>query len=89
VRLSEAHDRLGRPEPGTSPDEEMEAVRAAGLREDQVVLTGAAAAAARGDVERATALLRSLVQADRRWLDTFDRYERLGLLPRGVTARLT
>jgi uncharacterized Ntn-hydrolase superfamily protein len=89
VRLSEAHHRLGRPEPGTSPDEEMEAVRAAGLREDQVVLTGAAAAAARGDVERATALLRSLVQADRRWLDTFDRYERLGLLPRGVTARLT
>jgi uncharacterized Ntn-hydrolase superfamily protein len=89
VRLSEAHRRLGRPAPGVSAEEEMEAGRAAGLREDEVVLTGAAAAAASGDVERATALLRSLVEADARWLEAFERYERLGFLPLGVTARLT
>ena len=89
VRLSEAHRRLGRPAPGAVPEDEMEAVRAAGLREDEVVLTGAAAAAAVGDLERATALLRSLVEADGRWLEAFDRYERLGFLPLGVTARLT
>jgi len=88
VRLSEAHRRLGRPAPGASPEEEMEAAHAAGLREDEVVLTGAAAAAAAGDVERATAMLRSLVETDGRWLDAFERYERLGFLPPGVTARL-
>jgi uncharacterized Ntn-hydrolase superfamily protein len=89
VRVAKAHRRLGRPAPGASPEEEMEAVRAAGLREDEVVLTGAAAAAAGGDVERATAMLRSLVEADGRWLHAFDRYERLGFLPPGTTARLT
>jgi uncharacterized Ntn-hydrolase superfamily protein len=89
VRLSEAHRRIGRPPPGASPDEEMAAVRAAGLREDEVTVTGAAAAAAAGDLERATALLRSLVDANGRWLDAFERYERLGLLPPGTAARLT
>jgi uncharacterized Ntn-hydrolase superfamily protein len=89
VRLSEAHRRIGRPAPGASPDDEMEAARAAGLREDEVVMTGAAAAAAAGDLERATALLRSLVEADGRWLDAFERYERLGFLPPGTEARLT
>jgi uncharacterized Ntn-hydrolase superfamily protein len=89
VRLSEAHARLGRPAPGASAEEEMDAARTAGLREDEVVLTGAAAAAANGDVERATAMLRSLVDADPRWREAFDRYERLGYLPSGTTARLT
>jgi uncharacterized Ntn-hydrolase superfamily protein len=89
VSLTEAHRRLGRPAPGASAEEEMEAARAAGLRDDEVVVTGAAAAAASGDVERATAMLRSLVERDRRWLESFDRYERLGYLPAGVTARLT
>jgi uncharacterized Ntn-hydrolase superfamily protein len=89
VRLSEAHRRLGRPAPGASPDDEMEAARTAGLRADEVLVTGAAAAAAAGDLERATALLRSLVDADGRWLDPFERYERLGFLPRGTTASLT
>jgi uncharacterized Ntn-hydrolase superfamily protein len=88
VRLSDAQRRLGRPAPGASPEDEMEAARAGGLRDDEVVLTGAAAAAAAGDVERATAMLRTLVEADRRWLDAFERYERLGFLPPGVTARL-
>jgi uncharacterized Ntn-hydrolase superfamily protein len=88
VRLC-AHRRIGRADPGVSPEEEMEVARAAGLHEDQVVVTGAAAAAASGDVERAAALLRSLVDADARWLDAFDRYERLGFLPHGVTKRLT
>jgi uncharacterized Ntn-hydrolase superfamily protein len=89
VRLSDAHRRLGKPPPGASAEEEMDAARAAGLREDQVIATGAAAAAAMGDVERAVAMLRSLTEADAHWLDTFERYERLGFLPEGVTAQLT
>jgi uncharacterized Ntn-hydrolase superfamily protein len=89
VLLSEAHSRLGKPPPGASPEDEMDAARAAGLREDEVVLTGAAAAAATGDVERAVAMLRSLTEADPRRLETFDRYERLGYLPEGVTGHLT
>jgi len=88
VRLSEAHRRLGRPAPGALPEDEMEVARGAGLRDDEVVLTGAAAAAANGDVERATAMLRSLVERDHRWLEAFDRYERLGFFPPGVTERL-
>ena len=89
VRLSEAHRRLGRPTPGASADEVMEAARADGLRADEVVMTGAAAAAAAGDLERATALMRSLVEVDGRWLEAFERYERLGFLPPGTAARLT
>jgi hypothetical protein len=89
VGLSDAHRRLGKPQPGATPEEEMELARGAGMRDDQVVATGAAAAAAAGDVERAVAMLRSLTEADGRWLEAFDRYERLGLLPPGVTARLT
>jgi uncharacterized Ntn-hydrolase superfamily protein len=89
VRLSDAHRRLGNPPPGATPEEEMEAARSAGMREDEVIATGAAAAAAAGDVERAIALLRSLTDADAHWLETFDRYERLGFLPEGVTAQLT
>jgi uncharacterized Ntn-hydrolase superfamily protein len=88
VRLSDAHRRLGRPEPGSAVEAEMDAARSGGLREDEVVVAGAAAAAAAGDLARAVALLRSLTEADPRWLDTVDRYERLGLVPDGVTARL-
>jgi uncharacterized Ntn-hydrolase superfamily protein len=88
VHLSDAHRRLGRPAAGASADEEMEAARAAGLRDDEVVVTGAAAAAAAGDPGRALSLLRSLTDTDPRWLETIDRYERLGLVPPGTTARL-
>jgi uncharacterized Ntn-hydrolase superfamily protein len=89
VRLSDAHRRIGRPTPGASPEAEMDAARAAGMREDEVIVTGAAAAAAGGDVERAIAMLRSLTEADGRWLEAFERYEQFGFLPEGVTARLT
>lgn len=89
VRLSDAHRRLGKPPPGASPEQEMEAARAAGMREDEVVATGAAAAAAVGDVERAVSMLRSLVEADSHWLEAFERYERFGILPLGVSGRLT
>jgi uncharacterized Ntn-hydrolase superfamily protein len=89
VRLSDAHRRLGRPPPGSSADEEMDAAREAGLRDDEVTMTGAAAAAASGDVERAAAMLRALVGENARWLEAFERYEQLGFLPPGVTARLT
>jgi uncharacterized Ntn-hydrolase superfamily protein len=88
VRIDDAHRRLGRRAPGASVEEEMDAARAAGLRGDEVTLAGAAAAAATGDVERAVALLRTIVAADARWLEAFDRYERLGYLPPGVTSRL-
>jgi uncharacterized Ntn-hydrolase superfamily protein len=89
VNLSDAHRRIGRPPPGSSTDDEMEAAREAGLRDDEVTVTGAAAAAATGDVDRAVALLRSLTDESPRWLEAFERYERLGLIPPGVTARLT
>jgi len=89
VRLSTAHRLVGRPGAGVSPEEAMDGARAAGLRADEVLVTGAAAAAAAGDAERAIAMLRSLVEEDGRWLEAFDRYERLGLLPLGTTARLT
>ena len=89
VRLSDAHRRLGNPPPGATPEQEMDAARAAGMREDEVIATGAAAAAAAGDIERAIAMLRSLTDADAHWLDTIDRYERLGFVPEGVTAQLT
>ena len=89
VRLSDAHRRIDRPTPGTTPDDAMKAARAAGLRDDEITASGAAAAAASGDVERAIALLRSLTDANPRWLEAFDRYERLGLIPPGVTAQLT
>ena len=89
ARLSDAHRRLGNPAPGATPEGEMEAARCAGMREDEVIATGAAAAAAAGDGERAIAMLRSLTDTDAHWLETFDRYERLGFLPEGVTAQLT
>lgn len=89
VRLSDAHRRLGKPPPGATADEEMDAARAAGMRADEVTMTGAAAAAANGEVDRAVAMLRSLTEANGRWLETFDRFERFGILPPGTTARLT
>ncbi|HET8527579.1 MAG TPA: DUF1028 domain-containing protein [Gaiellaceae bacterium] len=72
----------------SSPAEEAELARAAGLREDEVALTEALAEAKRGDLDAAAAALRPLAQADRRWRAALERYERLGVLPEGVVARL-
>jgi uncharacterized Ntn-hydrolase superfamily protein len=70
--------------PGTSVEEEVERARAAGLREDEVAVTAALAAGANGDVEAVVAALRPVAAADPRWLEAFERYERLGFMPPGI-----
>lgn len=89
LRLSDAHAKRRRVPDGTTPDEAMEQARAAGMRDDEVVIAGAVTAGANGDVERAAALLRTLTDADERWLAAFESFERAGMLPAGTTARLT
>jgi uncharacterized Ntn-hydrolase superfamily protein len=73
--------------PETSVDEEVERARAAGLRPDEVALTAALAAKARGDEDAVAAALRPLA-GEPRWREAFERYERLGLLPPGIRDRL-
>lgn len=89
LRLSDAHAKRRRVPDGTTPDEAMEYARAAGLRDDEVVIAAAVTADANGDGERAVALLRSLVDANPRWLPAFESFERAGMLPPGTAARLT
>jgi len=72
----------------TRVEEEVELARAAGLPDDQVALSAALAAAARGDLDEAAARLRPLVDADPRWRETFDRYARLEQVPPGLLDRL-
>jgi uncharacterized Ntn-hydrolase superfamily protein len=86
--ISQARRRLAALGPESSPAEEASLARAAGLREDEVALTEALAEAARGDVEAAAAALRPLAQADLRWREAIERYERLEILPAGVLERL-
>ncbi len=87
-RLAAGYRRRNRIGPGASVDEEVEAARQAGLPEEDVALAGALAAAHGGNIPRAVSFLAPLVAADRRWRETFDRYERLGVLPEGVVDRL-
>jgi hypothetical protein len=49
-----------------------------------VAVTAALAAGANGDVEAVVAALRPVAAADPRWLDAFERYERLGFMPPGI-----
>jgi hypothetical protein len=65
------------------------AARAAGLRPDEAALAGALAAARSGDLDDAARRLKPYAGADLRWRESFERYERLGVLPRGVLDRLT
>lgn len=84
----QARRRLAALGPESSPPEEAEAARAAGLREDEVALTEALAQAKRGDLDAAAAALRPLAAADRRWREALERYERLEILPAGVLERI-
>ena len=72
----------------TSLEEEVEVARGAGLPEDQVALTAAIVAGARGDLDEAAARLRPVGESDARWLETLDRYVRLGYMPAAVLDRL-
>jgi uncharacterized Ntn-hydrolase superfamily protein len=73
----------------TDVEDEVELARAAGLPEDQVALTAAVAAVARGDLDEAAARLRPLADDDPRWRKTLERYVRLGHMPPAVLARLS
>jgi uncharacterized Ntn-hydrolase superfamily protein len=73
----------------TNVEEEVELARAAGLPEDQVALTAAVAAVARGDLGEAAARLRPLGDDDPRWRETLERYVRLGHMPSAVLDRLS
>ena len=72
----------------TDLEEEVELARSAGLPEDQVALTAALAAVARGDLDEAAARLRPTGASDPRRREALDRYVRLGFLPAGVLDRL-
>ena len=72
----------------TDLEEEVELARSAGLPEDQVAVTAAVAAVARGDLDEAAARLRPTGASDPRWREALDRYVRLGFMPPGVLDRL-
>ncbi|HET7567067.1 MAG TPA: DUF1028 domain-containing protein, partial [Gaiellaceae bacterium] len=74
--------------PETVTAEEVELARAAGLGEEEVVLTAALAESRRGDLDGVARALAPLANADRRWREAFERYEELGLIGRGVVPRL-
>lgn len=69
-------------------ENEVELARAAGLPEDQVALTAAIVAGARGDLDEAAARLRPVAESDVRWRETLERYVRLGYMPVAVLDRL-
>jgi uncharacterized Ntn-hydrolase superfamily protein len=73
--------------PETVTAEEVELARAAGLGEEEVVLTAALAESRRGDLDGVARALAPLANADRRWREAFERYEELGLIVRGARAR--
>jgi uncharacterized Ntn-hydrolase superfamily protein len=72
----------------TGLEEEVELARSAGLPEDEVALTAALVAVARGDLDEAAARLRPTGASDLRWREALDRYVRLGSMPPGVLDRL-
>jgi uncharacterized Ntn-hydrolase superfamily protein len=72
----------------TSIEEEVEIARAAGLYDDEIALTGALVAVARGDLDEAAAFLRPSAEADPRWREAFERYVRLEFLPADLLDRI-
>jgi uncharacterized Ntn-hydrolase superfamily protein len=83
-RLAAGYRRRNRIGEDSDPEAELDAARAAGLREDEVITAAAFAHARRGEVDRAAELLAELVATEPLALHAFERYERLGLLPPGV-----
>jgi uncharacterized Ntn-hydrolase superfamily protein len=86
--LSDAYRRRRDFGPHTDFAAELEHARAVGMSPEQVAVTEAVVAARMGDLDEAAARLRPFAEADRRWREAFDRYERLGFLPAGVVDRL-
>jgi uncharacterized Ntn-hydrolase superfamily protein len=86
--VARALKRRGEIGPGASLEEEVEAARAVGLREDEVETTAAIVEFHNGDAEAALRRLRALVAAEPRRREAFDRYERLGFMPPGIVERL-
>ena len=87
-RLAAGYRRRNRIGADASPEEEVDAARAAGLADEEVALAGALAEAQSGDLAAAAARLAPFVAADTRWFEAYVRYERLGFLPPGVVDRL-
>jgi uncharacterized Ntn-hydrolase superfamily protein len=85
-RVAAAHRRRDRIDGNADPGEEREAALAAGLQDDEALTAEAFACAARGELDRAAALLAGLVAEEPMWFAAFERYERLGRLPPEVLA---
>jgi uncharacterized Ntn-hydrolase superfamily protein len=87
-RIAAAYRRRRDIDERSDLEEEVEVAHAAGLPEDQVALTAAMVAGARGDVDEAAARLRPVAESDPRWRETMERYVRLGFMPQAVLDRL-
>ena len=87
-RLAAGYRRRNRIDETADPEEEREAARAAGLREDEALLAAAFAHARRGDIAQAAAVLAGILAAEPQWRPAFERYEALGLVPPGVVGLL-
>jgi uncharacterized Ntn-hydrolase superfamily protein len=87
-RLAATYRRRDGFDEHSSLAEEMEIARAAGLPDDQVALTGALVAVKRDDPAAAAAQLKPIADADPRWREAFERYVRLGVLPKAVLDHL-
>jgi uncharacterized Ntn-hydrolase superfamily protein len=83
-RLAAAYRRRNRIGPEADPDEERDAALAAGLRPDEAETAAVLAHAARGELDRAAALIAGIVAAEPLALATFERYEKLGFIPAGI-----
>ena len=73
----------------TDLEEEVGLAREAGLPEDQIAFTAALVAGAHGNLDEAVARLRPVAQSDPRWVEAFERYVRLGVMPQAVLDRLS
>ena len=86
--IAAAYRRRGDFDESTSLEDEVCRAREAGLPEDQVAVTAALVAGAHRDLDEATARLRPIAEADPRWLETFERFVRMGYMPAALLDRL-
>ena len=86
-RLAAAYRRRNRIDETADPGEEREAALAAGLRPDEATLAALFAHARRGESDEVVALMRQLVDAEPLSMAALERYEALGLMPRGLLDR--